>query len=212
MARFDDRVDHFDSLRETEWGRRTIDSFLDFVVPDPAWRALDVGCGAGNQAMALAARVAEVVGVDQSPKMVERAAEKCRVSGVGNCEFMVGDATALPFEEGSFDLITTSALLYLVDEGQAESAAEFARVVRPGGTIALHEPTSGMTPETMEAYIRRARERGEDVADISGWAKAAISHHPFTEESLEALFTPHGLRLVESRRILDGLALEAKLG
>lgn len=94
--------------------------------------------------MALARRVARVAGIDESTKMVDRATEHCREAAVGNCEFRVGVAEAIHYPDDTFDLATTSAVLYLVDD--QEAAAEISRVVKPGGIIALHEPTPLMTP------------------------------------------------------------------
>jgi ubiquinone/menaquinone biosynthesis C-methylase UbiE len=208
MSRFDERVDHFDEMRDSAWGRRTFGELVDFADPDPDWRALDVGCGAGNLSMLLAERVAHVTGVDPSTKMIERAQEKCAEPDEGRCEFAVGDACELQFADDAFDLVTTSAVLYLVGD-QERAAAEMARVSRRA--IALHEPTPDMTAESMDAYLERRREVEPDIADISGWARAAESNEPLDEAAVAALFAPHDFAVARSRRILDGLALEVVL-
>src|SRR3954468_13664680 len=71
-----------------------------FVLPSASDRALDVGCGAGALALALAPHVAEVVGVDRGPELLELARERAPA----NASFVEADATALPFDAGSFDL------------------------------------------------------------------------------------------------------------
>src|ERR671931_228910 len=71
-----------------------------FVSPNGDERALDVGTGAGTLALALAPLVREVIGVDVVPELLEHA----RANAPANVTFLEGDATALPFESGEFDL------------------------------------------------------------------------------------------------------------
>ena len=76
-------------------------------VPAPK-RALDVGSGTGVATFAVARRFpeAEVVGIDLSPQMVEQARAKTPPELAERVRFQVGDASALPLEDGSFDLVT----------------------------------------------------------------------------------------------------------
>src|SRR5436309_5937612 len=76
-----------------------------FVLPRGDERALDVGTGAGALALALAPLVRSVVGVDRVPELLALARE--RAAALGNVEFVEADATALPFEDASFDLAGT---------------------------------------------------------------------------------------------------------
>ncbi len=94
-------------------------------------RVLDVATGPGYVAAAAAARGAQVVGVDFSTRMVERARQR-----YPQVEFREGDAEALPFEEGSFDAVVMNfGLLHL---GQPEQALREAhRVLRSGGRFAF---------------------------------------------------------------------------
>ncbi|MBE0476776.1 MAG: class I SAM-dependent methyltransferase [Coriobacteriia bacterium] len=210
MTSFDESVDFFDRMRQSEWGRRVMEEFIAFIGPRPSWTALDIGCGAGNLSLTLASRVARVEGIDVSPRMVERAREKCAASTPANCAFRVARAEELPYAEVTFDLATTSSVLYLVSD-QPRAAEEMARVTRSGGLVALHEPTPLMTPARMDRHLEERRAAGEDVSGPSGWARAAVSHSPLTEERVVELFEPHGLRFAESRRRMEGMVLEAKL-
>src|SRR5438552_14190475 len=73
-----------------------------FVLPRGDERALDVGTGAGALALALAPLVREVVGLDRVPELLARARE--RAAAFGNMELVEADATALPFDDASFEL------------------------------------------------------------------------------------------------------------
>jgi len=100
-------------------------------------RVLDVGCGTGAAALALASRVGErghVRGIDASALMIGEATR--RSADYANTVFEVGDATALAFADGSFDAYRSERTLqWLADPDLAISEA--VRVVRPGGHIVI---------------------------------------------------------------------------
>jgi SAM-dependent methyltransferase len=89
-------------------------------------RVLDVGCGDGRLPSLYTAP--EVVCVDASPAAVEAAAAR-------GLDAQLADAWELPFEDGSFDAVTCSHMLYHVRDIDA-ALAEFVRVLRPGGRFA----------------------------------------------------------------------------
>jgi SAM-dependent methyltransferase len=101
---------------------------VDAVVAAAPSRVLEVGCGWGELAEWIARETgAEVVAVDLSPRMVELALER----GV---DASVADVQALPFADGTFDLVVAAWMLYHVPELD-RGVAEIARVLRPGGTL-----------------------------------------------------------------------------
>src|SRR6188472_29610 len=69
-------------------------------------RVLDVATGSGNAALAAARRGCEVVGVDYVPALLERARRRADAEGV-DAAFVDGDAEALPFEDASFDVVSS---------------------------------------------------------------------------------------------------------
>jgi ubiquinone/menaquinone biosynthesis C-methylase UbiE len=97
-------------------------------------RALDVGTGSGAVARLLSERWpgTEVTGVDVSPGMVEEAKR------LGGERYEVGDAAALPFPAGSFDLVTLNNMIPFFDE--------LARVTAPGGHVAIAYSMGPRTP------------------------------------------------------------------
>jgi ubiquinone/menaquinone biosynthesis C-methylase UbiE len=100
---------------------------------------LDVACGPGNFARQFARDAGPdglVVGLDGSRTMLERGAEELRRSGLANLALVRADATRLPFRDSSFDGVCCFAAIHLFDDPFA-ALDEIARVLRPGGRIAL---------------------------------------------------------------------------
>lgn len=98
-------------------------------------RVLDVGCGPGNftRSFAPAAAGGLVVGLDASRTMLARAVRETHVEDVA---YVRADAGALPFRRESFDAVCCFAALYLI-ERPMRALAEIARVLAPGGRVAL---------------------------------------------------------------------------
>jgi demethylmenaquinone methyltransferase/2-methoxy-6-polyprenyl-1,4-benzoquinol methylase len=115
--------------------------FLVSRIPESATRVLDVATGTAAVAIELARDVSErtVVGVDQSLEML--AAGRARVEGAGlgdRIELSEGRAESLPFADDEFDALTVTYLLRYVGDPVA-TMRELARVVRPGGVLAMLE-------------------------------------------------------------------------
>ncbi len=108
--------------------------FLVSRLPRDGGHVLDVATGTGLVAEALLARGFRVTGLDQSPEMLARA----RARFDGRIELVEASAEQLPFADGSFDHLTFTYLLRYVDD-PGETLVELARVVRPGGTVAMLE-------------------------------------------------------------------------
>lgn len=104
-------------------------------------RVLDVAAGNGNCAIAAARRWAEVTAVDFVPALLEHAAQRAAADHL-SFETRVGDAHALPFADGQFDVVLSSyGVMFAAD--QAQAARELTRVCRSGGRIGL----ANWTPE-----------------------------------------------------------------
>jgi demethylmenaquinone methyltransferase / 2-methoxy-6-polyprenyl-1,4-benzoquinol methylase len=122
--------------QDPRW-RRTL---VDAIDPRPGMRILDVATGTGMVAFALAERGAEVIGLDQSEAMLGAArARLARTPGLASrLSFITGEAESLPFADGEFDALSFTYLLRYVDD-RAATMRELARVVKPGGPIAMVE-------------------------------------------------------------------------
>ena len=111
------------------YSRKRLDGFLDEYLPptDAGLRLLDVGCGTGHQLLRWRSYGYEVAGVDGSGEMLAHARENNP-----DAELREADARKLPFDDASFDRVTSIEVLrYLPDPHR--SIEEMARVLRPGG-------------------------------------------------------------------------------
>ena len=114
-------------------------------------RILDLGTGTGKGARLAAERFrdAEVVGVDLSPRMVAEA-ERLLPAGLRDrVRFVAGDAAALPFADGSFDLVLLLNMIPFFDE--------LARVTAPNGSVVLSFSSGAATPIYVPPPTLRAR-------------------------------------------------------
>ena len=119
------------TMREATFRGRLRAQVLDGVAPGSA--VVDVGCGTGTLAIALAADGAEVIGVDGDPEVLALAHAK---PGAEAVQWRKGLATALPLPGASADRVVTSLLLHHLDAGAKRTAlAEALRVLRPGGRL-----------------------------------------------------------------------------
>ncbi|HZT15103.1 MAG TPA: class I SAM-dependent methyltransferase [Gaiellaceae bacterium] len=140
-------------------------------VPTPPGRILDVGTGSGAAARAAARRWpdAEVVGVDLSARMVEEA----RRNATSERErYEVADASALPFADGSFDLVAQLNAIPFFDE--------LARVTAPGGRVVVAFSRGAATPiwvpleRVRQELARRGFDGFEEIAGGAGRALLAV--------------------------------------
>jgi SAM-dependent methyltransferase len=143
----------------------------------PGDRVLDLGCGAGRHAFEAARRGGIVTAVDLD------LAELKHVRDVGDAEPSAhaspvnGDALCLPFPDATFDRVIASEVMEHIGDDRA-AARELARVLRPGGTIAV----------TVPAWLP------EKVC----WALTDEYHAPFVEGGHVRIYTRRGLRHVLS--------------
>ncbi len=130
------------------------------VSPD---RALDLACGPGIVAEAVAPFVTELHGVDGTPEMVRRAQARFAARGLANGRFQVAWAEALPFENAAFDAVVTRlSFHHFPDLGAV--LAEARRVLRPGGHLVVADVTSPEDPR--EAALHNALERLRDPTHV----------------------------------------------
>ena len=141
FARIARRYDLINDLQSfglhRNWKRRV----ADLARVSPAARALDLCCGTGDIAFALAQRGADVTGLDFSPQMLKVAAGRSQKwnsptsnSQLPTPKFMQGDAQQLPFAENSFDIVTVGYGLRNLASWE-RGLEEMRRVARPGARL-----------------------------------------------------------------------------
>jgi SAM-dependent methyltransferase len=111
------------------------DAVIEAAQPRPGESLLDVATGTGAVAIPAARAGADVTGLDLAPALIERARQNADAAGV-DIRFDVGDAEALPYEDGSFDVVISSLGTMFAPDHEAV-ARELARVCKPGGRLVL---------------------------------------------------------------------------
>jgi demethylmenaquinone methyltransferase/2-methoxy-6-polyprenyl-1,4-benzoquinol methylase len=133
-------------------------AFLVSRIPLEATRTIDVASGTAAVSIALARAepARTIVGIDQSAEMLAAGRARVEQAGLGSrIELREGRAEELPFDDGQFDALTFTYLLRYVDD-PAATLRELARVVKPGGVIAMQEfgLPRGIWRPLWELYVR----------------------------------------------------------
>lgn len=106
---------------------------------------LDMGCGAGTDLLLAAMHVGpggRAIGVDMTESMAARARDGARDASLSNVEVRIGDATALPAEDGTIDVLISNGVFNLVPD-KTRALAEMLRVVAPGGRLQIADVVLG---------------------------------------------------------------------
>ena len=194
----------------------------ELLRPMRGGRYLDVGCGTGDDALALAARYGvEILGVDASEAMVAEARRR------GLAQAFVADAHVLPFDDASFDGCAADRVFQHLEDPVA-ALAELVRVTRPGGRIATADPdyetqVVAVRDQELARRVRRYRAghirngtlahrmvdlfAGAGVDDIQVEARTLVVRDPSAVDNVMGLreWARHGLGAA------DGSAWEREL-
>jgi arsenite methyltransferase len=106
-------------------------------------RVLDVGSGAGMDSLVAAQMVGpegSVTGIDMTPEMLAKARAAATEMGAAHVEFVEGEAEALPFADGAFDVVISNGVIDLIPDKDA-AFDEIHRVLQPGGRIQIADVT-----------------------------------------------------------------------
>jgi 2-polyprenyl-3-methyl-5-hydroxy-6-metoxy-1,4-benzoquinol methylase len=163
----------------------------------PGTRVLDVGCGVGRWSRLLAARGAQVTGVDLSPTMIAQAKRRAAAAGLSaRCQFLVQDSSALEVGE-QFELVLgVTVLQHILDPDALRAAVRrMAQHVVHGGRMVLLEAAPTRAAERCDTSVFKARERAVylrlfDAEGLRPRAVTGVDAAPF-----RTLLLPHLPRL-----------------
>src|SRR6185437_7076587 len=178
-------------LRYMEGGAREFHDRLNIA---PGCRLLDVAYGSGQLALMAAKDGSEVTGVDIASNLVERARARAQAEGL-RARFEEADAEALPFDDASFDVVTSLIGAMFAPRPQ-QVAQELLRVCGPGGTIAMGNwtPQEFIAPSGMPAPVlwgdeATVRERlGHGLSELNLTRRQYLFTYPFPPSEVVEFF------------------------
>ncbi len=170
-------------------------------------RALDLGCGAGRNALPLARLGWDVVGIDLSAHMLDGAARRAREAGEGGrLQLVLAAMDELPVRERTCDLVIAHGIWNL-----ARCAAEFRRAVREAARVA--RPGAGLfvftfSRNTFGPRVEPAVGGGFVFTELSGQPQCFLTREQLVSELGDAAFVPHpGVPLTEYNLPQPGMPL-----
>jgi ubiquinone/menaquinone biosynthesis C-methylase UbiE len=132
---FDRAAPTYDAIGDA-YHRHFARRLVEHAAIAPGSDVIDVACGRGAVLMAAAPVAGSLTGVDVSPAMIELAETDLRAAGVVGANLRVMDAEHMDFADGSFDVLTAAFVVFFLPDPE-RAVAEFHRVLRPAGVVAV---------------------------------------------------------------------------
>ncbi len=170
---------------QTGWGR-TLRKFAEWIAPPEGCRILDVGCGPGLFPALLEARGCRAFGADldplhfRSPRLLRHP--------------LTAEAAHQPFPNACFDLVTASNLLFLLPN-PIQALAEWRRLLKPGGRLALLNPSPALSVQAATRFAARRGLDGLARQSLLRWAERAERHHRWHVQAYVRMFAMIGVQL-----------------
>ena len=154
--------------------KQIIEGTAEYINLPEGGTCLDVGCGSGALTKACAKRspAAFIIGIDRwgaeyasfSKKLCY---ENAAAEGVDNVSFRQGDACKLDFPDETFDAVTSNYVYHnITGKNKQGLLKETLRVLKKGGTFAIHDIMSPQRYGDMGAFIRQLKEEGYETAEL----------------------------------------------
>lgn len=147
---FEKFEDHY-GTRDSKFNLYARRYIFSIYYPQPGQRIADLGCGWGNISLTLQRAGFDLYGVDYSVKSVEICKQSARELGLDPDRYICGDVSALPFGDGSFDVIYTAGVVeHLFPDIHDRFVREAHRILAPGGVLVIGTPNPGHVLELMK--------------------------------------------------------------
>ena len=165
------RAFSYDGKRQMS--RQIIEGTASHVKLQKGGKCLDVGCGSGALAIAVAKRnpQAEITGIDRWGKEYasfnkQLCENNARAEGVKNASFRQGDATHLDFADETFDAVVSNYVYHNIPGNRQQYLLETLRTLKKGGSFALHDIFSKSKYGDMQAFVKQLRDMGYQRVEL----------------------------------------------
>jgi ubiquinone/menaquinone biosynthesis C-methylase UbiE len=170
-----------------------LDWLVSIAGPQPDWNVLDVATGGGHTALKFAPFVARVVATDITPQMLEMAEAFIASNGIGNVTYKFADAENLPFDDGTFDLVTCRIAPHHFCDCP-RFVREGARVLKAGGLLLVQDhvlPEDEETARYVDAFEKLRDPSHQRAFAASEW-QAMMDSAGLKVEHSEQVIKHHG--------------------
>lgn len=209
-AEFDELVDFFDGMVRTNW---LSEIHRKLKVESGSWAnkaVADIGCGTGRLLLRGILEANELVGVDLSAGMVQRANELFQAEGASDkAKAFVGDAMDLPLASHHYDIVFSTCVLFLLPNPQ-QGINELSRILKPTGTLLLLNPGPEMDRSAAEAYAKTHKFSELESMYLQKWAMVSERRHRKSEKQLNEMLLTAGVDGMIHHPVLNGLGFISK--
>jgi ubiquinone/menaquinone biosynthesis C-methylase UbiE len=155
---FTESAQKFTALKASA-DRASHEAMVRLAKPQPSDRVLEIACGPGFVALLFAERAREVVGLDLTATLLEKARQRQHERGLKNIQFIQGDAEQMPFPDGSFSIVACHKAFHHFPHPE-QVLREIYRVLSPGGRLVLGDTISSDDPQknALHNHIERLRD------------------------------------------------------
>jgi ubiquinone/menaquinone biosynthesis C-methylase UbiE len=150
---FSRQADNFSKPGLTLSSQEYLAWMVDILPLQAGFHVLDVAAGTGHLSRAIAPHVRQVVAMDMTPAMLEKAKEEAAKADLGNIQFEQGDAAALPYPDDSFDMVVSRLAIHHFEKPQLQ-LREMVRVCKPDHGVGIIDLLSPTDQSLIVAYNR----------------------------------------------------------
>ncbi len=164
----------FDYNGKRQMSKQIIEGIADKIDLKKGGKVLDVGCGSGALAIAVAKRhpEAEVIGIDRWGReyasfSLKLCQENAEAEGVSNVSFRQGDALRLDFADETFDVVVSNYVYHNIPSKDRQAIVlETLRTLKKGGQFALHDIFSFSKYGDMDAFVKKLKDMGYEKVEL----------------------------------------------